>query len=72
MINGTVGRHWSRTQATRALSTADAEYHFLCAAEALGMQSMKMDLRLRAQVRVWTDSIVAKAIASRRCLDTWN
>ena len=26
MINGTVVKHWSRTQATRALSTAEAEY----------------------------------------------
>ena len=27
MINGTVVKHWSRTQATRALSTAEAEYY---------------------------------------------
>ena len=26
MINGTVARHWSRTQATRTLSAAEAEY----------------------------------------------
>ena len=27
MINGTVVKHWSRTQATRALSVAESEYH---------------------------------------------
>ena len=26
MVNGTVMKHWSRTQASRALSTAEAEY----------------------------------------------
>ena len=42
MINGTVVKHWSRTQATRALSTAEAEYYAVVtgAAEGLGMQSM--------------------------------
>ena len=70
MINGTVVKHWSRTQATRALSTAEAEYCAVVsgAAEGLGMQSMKADLDLSAQVRVWTDSNAAKAIASRRGL----
>ena len=70
MINGTVVKHWSRTQATRALSTAEAECCAVVtgAAEGLGMQSMMADLGLRAQVRVWTDSSAAKAIASRRGL----
>ena len=46
MINGTVVKHWSRTQATRALSTAEAEYHAVVAgaAEGLGVQSMMADL----------------------------
>ena len=37
MINGTVVKHWSRTQATRALSTAEAEYYEVVtgAAEAI-------------------------------------
>ena len=70
MINGTVVKHWSRTQATRALSTAEAEYYAVVmgAAEGLGMQSMMADLGLSAQVRVWTDSNAAKATASRRGL----
>ena len=70
MINGTVVKHWSRTQATRALSTAEAEYYAVVtgAAEGLGMQSMMADLGVATQVRVWTDSNAAKAIASRRGL----
>ena len=70
MINGTVVKHWSRTQATRALSTAEAEYYAVVtgAAEGLGMQSMMADLGVTTQVRVWTDSNAAKALASRRGL----
>ena len=43
--NGTVVKHWSRTQATRALSTAEAEYYAVVtgAAEGLVMQSMMAD-----------------------------
>ena len=68
MINGMVVKHWSRTQATRTLSTAEAEYYAVVtgAAEGLGMRSMMADMGLSAQVRVWTDSNAAKAIASRK------
>ena len=68
MINGTVVKHWSRTQATRALSTAEAVYYEVVtgAAQGLGMQSMMADLGVTTQVRIWTDSNAAKAIASRR------
>ena len=70
MMNGTVVKHWSRTQATRALSTAEAEYHAVVtgAAEGLGMQSMMADLGVTTHVRVWTDSNAVKAIVSRRGL----
>ena len=70
MICGTVVKHWSRTQATRELSTAEAEYYAVVtgAAEGLGMQSMMADLGVTNQVRVWTDSNAVKAIASRRGL----
>ena len=46
MINCTVVKHWCGTQATRALSTAEAEYYAVVtgAAEGLGMQSMMADL----------------------------
>ena len=62
MINGTVVKHWSRMQATRALSTAEAKYYAVVtvAPEGLGMQSMMADLGLSAQA--------AKAIAFRRGL----
>ena len=54
MISATVVKH-SRTQATRALSTAKAEYYAVeTGAEALGIQS------------ITTESNAAKAIASRR------
>ena len=71
MNNGTVVKHWSRTQATRVLSTAAAEYYavFTGAVEGLGIQSMMADMGVTTQVRVWTDSNAAKAIASRRGLD---
>ena len=64
-INGTVVQHCSRTQASRAPSTAEAECYAVItvAAEGLGMQSMMTDLSLGAQVRVWTDSNAAKAIS---------
>ena len=65
MINGTIVKH---SQATRALSTAEAEYYAVVtgAAEGLGMQSMMADLGVTTQVRVWTDYNAAKTIASRR------
>ena len=52
----------------RALSTAEAADCAVTtgAAEALGMQPMMTDLALSAQVRVWTDSSAAKAIASKK------
>ena len=70
MINGTVVKHWSRTQATRALSTAEAEYYAVVtgAPEGLGMQSMIAYLCVTTQVRVSIDSNASKAIASRRGL----
>ena len=63
MISGTVVRHWSRTQATRALSTAEAEYYAVIrgAAEELGLQSMMTDLGPSAHN-------AAKSIATRRGL----
>ena len=52
MIRGTVVKHWSRTQATRALSTAEAESCAVVtgAAEALGMQSTMTDMGLNRRV----------------------
>ena len=46
MINGTVVKHWSRTQATRALSTAEAEYHAVVTGAAEGTWNAVDDGRL--------------------------
>ena len=45
MINGTVVKHRSRTQASRALRAAEADYYavFRGSAGGLGMQSMMTD-----------------------------
>ena len=51
MINGTVVKHWLRTQASRALSKAQAEYYAVVTgvAEGLGVWSMMTDLGKSAQ-----------------------
>ena len=68
--NGSVVKHWSRTQPSRVVSTAEAEYHGVVtgAAEGLRIHSMMTDLGLSARVRARTVSNVAKTIASRRGL----
>ena len=64
MINSTVVKCRAITQASRALSTTEAEYHVVITevAEGLGMHSMMTYVGLSAQVRVWTDSNTTKAI----------
>ena len=37
MINGTVVKHWSRTQASRAWSVAESEYHAIVRVTAEGL-----------------------------------
>ena len=59
-------KHWWRTRASRALCVAESECYAIGAGRADGMQSWLSDLGLGADVRVWTDSNAAKAIASRR------
>ena len=46
MINGTVLTQWSRTRASRALRTAEAEHYAVVAAtaEGLGVHSIMEDL----------------------------
>ena len=65
-----VVKHWSRTQATPALSSGEAEYYALvtACAEGLGLRSVLQDMGIPSKVRVWTDSSAAKAISSRRGL----
>jgi len=69
-FGGIAVKHWSRSQKSRALSVGEAEYYALVTgcAEGLGIQSLLQDLGWRAEVKVWTDSTTAKAVASRRGL----
>jgi len=70
VFGGVAVKHWSRTQASRALSVGEAEYYALVTgcAEGIGLQSVLMDLGVKAEVKVWTDSSTARAVASRRGL----
>ena len=63
-------KHWSRTQKARALSSGEAEYYAIVIgrAESLGLQALAEDLGWKAEVRLWTDSSAAKAVANRRGL----
>ena len=65
MINGTVVKHRSRTQASRAPRAAEAEYQAVSRGSAggLGMQSMMTDWGLTTKVRVCAEHSTAKAIA---------
>ena len=59
MVNGTVVKHWSKTQASRALSSAEAEDHAVVrgGADGLGMQSMVIDLGLQSIVAALATSL---------------
>ena len=69
-VDGVGVKHWSRTQKAWALSSGEAEYYAMVTggAEGLGMQSLAEDLGWKVQVRIWTDSSAAKAVANRRGL----
>ena len=49
MVNDTVVRHWSRTQASRALSTAEADYSTVVAGTAEGFGNGRDDDRLGSE-----------------------
>ena len=63
-------KHWSTTQTTVALSSAEAELTGICkgAAQSLGLQSLAADLGIRLDVTVMTDATAAIGIARRRGL----
>ena len=67
MLGGVALKHWSSTQASIALSSAEAEYTALvkAASEGLRIQAIAKDLGWSLRVRVHTDSSAAKSIASR-------
>ena len=63
-------KHWSSTQTTVALSSAEAELTGICrgATQGLGLQSLSADLGMPFELRVHTDSIAAIGICRRRGL----
>ena len=70
VIDGGTVKHWSRTQATIALSVGEAEYYALvkAAAEGLAMVALGRDLGYELSLRIWVDSTTAKAIVTRLSL----
>ena len=69
-----LGRHalkmWSTTQATIAMSSAEAEYYMMIqgAVRNLGLQTMLRELGLETRVVLPTDSSAAKSYSSQRGL----
>jgi len=63
-------KHWSSTQTSVTLSSAEAEFHGLVkgAAVSLGQQALLADLGLQVPIRLWTDSSAAIGITSRQGL----
>ena len=63
-------KHWSSTQTTVALSSAEAELTGICrgATQGLGLQSLSVDLVMPSGLNVHTDSIAAIGICRRRGL----
>ena len=69
-----VGRHllksWSTTQATVAMSSAEAEFYAMVegATRSIGFQSMAGELGVKMDITLFTDSSAAKSFASQRGL----
>ena len=63
-------KHWSSTQTTVALSSAEAELTGICrgATQGLGLQSLAADLGISLHLDVHTDSIAAIGICRRQGL----
>ena len=70
MWRGGLIKSWSKTQATIALSTGEAELSALAksSAEGLGLQSLLKDLGTTAPLIIHTDASAAIGIASRQGL----
>ena len=70
MIGGHCGKHWSSTQTTVALSSAEAEYMALVksASVALGLQALYADIGEQVYIHLHTDASACKSIATRRGL----
>ena len=60
--------HWSRTQQTVALSSAEAELNGLCkaAAEGLGVRNMTAEFLTPIALELHTDASAAKGVVARQ------
>ena len=63
-------KHWSTTQPTVALSSAEAELTGICkgASQSLGLQSLAADLGIKLNLKLMSDATAAIGIARRRGL----
>ena len=63
-------KHWSSTQTSTALSSAEAEFGGVVrgSGQGLGYQSLLRDLGVDVPLRVWTDSSAAIGICQRQGL----
>ena len=63
-------RHWSTTQPTISLSSAEAELHGIArgAAQGIGLQSVARDLGMHFDIVIMTDAAAAIGIVRRRGL----
>ena len=63
-------KHWSTTQSTVALSSAEAELTGICkgASQSLGLQSLAADLGIKVKLKIMSDATAAIGIARRRGL----
>ena len=63
-------KHWSSTQASTALSSAEAEFVGVVrgSGQGLGFQALLRDLGVDVPLRVWTDSSAAIGICQRQGL----
>ena len=63
-------KHWSTTQPTVALSSAEAELTGICkgAAQSLGLQSLAADLGIKLKLKIMSDATAAIGICRRRGL----
>jgi hypothetical protein len=59
---------WSSTQATRALSSGEAEFYAIIegASRALGVQALMEDMGMTCKVRMMSDSSAGRAISLRK------
>ena len=68
MIGAHCLKTWSLTQASVALSSAEAEYYAMVegATRAIGIKTMLEELGLKVNIVLATDSSAAKSLGSRR------